>query len=66
VATVTYKNQPAIDRTKGNVPLAGTSHIYRVKKRLWNDNIESVFARAVYREYAARLLREKRARGRAD
>jgi len=42
VANVTYKNQPAIDKTKGNVPLAGTSHIYRVKKRLWNDSIEDV------------------------
>ena len=39
---MTYKNQPAIDKTKGNVPLAGTSHIYRVKKRLWNDSIEDV------------------------
>jgi hypothetical protein len=42
VANVTYKNQPAIDKTKGNVPLAGTSHIYRVRKRLWNDSIEDV------------------------
>lgn len=42
MGTVSYKNQPAIDKTKGNVPLAGTSHIYRVKKRLWNDSIEDV------------------------
>ena len=30
MSTVTYKNQPAIERTKGRVPLAGTSHLYRV------------------------------------
>jgi len=42
MGTVSYKNQPAIDKTKGNVPLAGTSHIYKVKKRLWNDSIEDV------------------------
>ena len=42
MASVTYKNQPAINKTKGNVPLAGTSHIYRVKKKLWNDSIEEV------------------------
>jgi len=40
MATVTYKNQPAIDKTKGNVPLAGTSHIYTVKRVLWPDAIE--------------------------
>lgn len=39
--TVTYKNQPAIDKTKGNVPLAGTSHLYTVKKVLWPDAIET-------------------------
>lgn len=42
MGTVNYKNQPAIDKTKGNVPLAGTSHIYKVNKRLWNDSIEDV------------------------
>jgi hypothetical protein len=41
MATVTYKNQPAIDKTKGNVPLAGTSHIYTVKKVLWPEAIET-------------------------
>lgn len=40
MATVSYKNQPAIEATKGNVPLAGTSHIYTVKKVLWPENIE--------------------------
>ena len=41
MATVTYKNQPAIDKTKGNVPLAGTSHLYTVKKVLWPEAIET-------------------------
>ena len=41
MGTVTYKNQPGIDKTKGNVPLAGTSHIYTVKKVLWPDAIET-------------------------
>jgi hypothetical protein len=40
VGTVTYKNQPAIERTKGNVPLAGTSHVYTVGKVLWPDAVE--------------------------
>ena len=40
MGTVSYKNQPAIEKTKGNVPLAVTSHLYTVKKRLWNDAIE--------------------------
>ncbi len=44
MASVTYKNQPAIDKTKGNVPLAGTSHVYTVKKKLWNDSIEDVLS----------------------
>jgi 16S rRNA G966 N2-methylase RsmD len=38
--TVTYKNQPAIEATKGNVPLAGTSHLYTVTKVLWSDSIQ--------------------------
>jgi len=42
MANVTYKNQPAIDKTNGSVPLAGTSHLYKVKRRLWNDSIEDV------------------------
>lgn len=42
MGSVTYKNQPAINKTKGKVPLAGTSHLYTVKKRLWNDAIEDV------------------------
>lgn len=41
MATVTYKNQPAIERTKGRVPLAGTSHLYRVSQLLWPNAVES-------------------------
>ncbi len=40
MTSVTYKNQPAIDKTNGSIPLAGNSHIYRVNKRLWGDDIE--------------------------
>ena len=39
--TVTYKNQPGIEKTKGSVPLAGNSHLYTVGKVLWPDSIES-------------------------
>jgi len=42
MSTVTYKNQPAIEGTKGRVPLAGTSHLYRVKRILWPQSVESV------------------------
>jgi hypothetical protein len=42
VASVTYRNQPAIDATNGSVPLAGTSHLYTVKKVLWPDSIQDV------------------------
>lgn len=40
MATVTYKNQPAIHKTRGTVPLAGNSHLYTVKKVLWSPSIE--------------------------
>lgn len=40
MATVTYKNQPAIHKTRGAVPLAGNSHLYTVKKVLWPESIE--------------------------
>lgn len=43
--TVTYKNQPAIERTKGAVPLAGTSHLYTVTKMLWPDAVSHVLWR---------------------
>jgi hypothetical protein len=40
MASVTYKNQPAIDASGGSVPLAGTSHLYTVSKVLWPDSIQ--------------------------
>lgn len=40
MSTVTYKHQPAIDKTRGAVPLAGTSHIYTVEKVLWPESVE--------------------------
>lgn len=42
--TVTHKHQPAIHKTNGKIPLAGTSHVYTVTKRLWNDSIENVLS----------------------
>jgi len=42
MSTVTYKKQPAIERTLGKVPLAETSHLYRVKRILWPQSVESV------------------------
>lgn len=41
-SSVTYKNQPGIDATKGNVPLAGTAHLYTVSKLLWPGEVEAV------------------------
>jgi len=40
MAAVTYKNQPAIHKTRGSIPLAGNSHLYTVKKVLWPESIE--------------------------
>lgn len=40
LGTVTYKNQPGIHKTRGAVPPEGTSHLYRVTKLLWPDDIE--------------------------
>jgi len=45
--TVTYKSQPAIEATKGNVPLSGTAHIYTVGKVLWPEEIET-FLRTLF------------------
>lgn len=42
MATVSYKNQPGIDATKGNVPLAGTKHVYTVKKVLWPEAVSEL------------------------
>lgn len=38
--TVTYKNQPAIHKTRGTIPLAGTAHVYTVEKLLWPEEVE--------------------------
>jgi hypothetical protein len=40
--TVTYKNQPAMEETKGAVPLEGTRHLYTVKKVLWPEEVSEV------------------------
>ncbi|KKM68014.1 hypothetical protein LCGC14_1465210 [marine sediment metagenome] len=40
--TVTYKNQPGIEKTKGAVPLAGTKHVYTVKKVLWPEEVSAL------------------------
>lgn len=42
MATVTYKNQPGIEKTKGTVPLAGTKHLYTVNKVLWPEEVSDV------------------------
>lgn len=44
MSTVTYKNQPAIHKTRGAVPLAGNDHVYTVKKVLWSSSIEKLLA----------------------
>lgn len=45
MATVTYKNQPAIHQTRGAIPLAGNSHLYEVTKLLWPEDVEAVLAK---------------------
>lgn len=40
MSTVTYKHQPAINKTGAHIPLAGDSHLYTVKKVLWHKDIE--------------------------
>ena len=42
MGTVTYKHQPAIEHTKGAIPLVGTSHLYTVTKMLWPDAVSHV------------------------
>jgi hypothetical protein len=42
MATVTYKNQPGIEKTKGAIPLAGTRYLYTVKKVLWPEEVTEV------------------------
>jgi len=41
-SSVTYKNQPAIQVTRGTVPLAGNSHVYTVNKLLWPGEVEAL------------------------
>lgn len=40
MSTVTYNHQPAIHKTRGTVPLAGTEFVYTVKKVLWPQEVE--------------------------
>lgn len=40
MGTVSYKNQPGIDATKGNVPMDGTDYPYTVLKVLWPEQVE--------------------------
>jgi hypothetical protein len=43
VGTVTYKNQPGAKYLKGGmVPLAGTSHVYKVAKVLWPESVSGL------------------------
>lgn len=44
MSTVTYKNQPGIQASHGTVPLAGTKHLYTVKKVLWPEEVETYLA----------------------
>jgi len=37
---VTYKKQPAIHQTRGNIPLAGNAYVYTVSKLLWPREVE--------------------------
>lgn len=41
MSTVTYKNQPAIHKTRGTIPLVGNSFLYKVEKLLWPKDVES-------------------------
>jgi 16S rRNA G966 N2-methylase RsmD len=45
VATVTYKNQPAIHKTRGAVPENGTDYPYTVGKKLWPSEVENYIER---------------------
>lgn len=38
----TYYNQPGMHVTRASVPLAGTSHVYRVTEVLWAEAVEAV------------------------
>lgn len=40
MGTVTYNHQPAIHETRGAIPLAGNSRVYKVSKLLWPEDVE--------------------------
>lgn len=40
MSTVTYKDQPAIHKTRGTIPLEGTDYPYLVNRVLWPSEIE--------------------------
>lgn len=40
MSSVTYKHQPAIHKTGGSVPLAGTSYVYTVSRVLWPEAVD--------------------------
>lgn len=42
MSTISYKAQPAINKTKGKVALEGNSHRYTVSKLLWPEDIENL------------------------
>lgn len=41
MSSVTYKKQPAINKTGGSVPLVGTEHVYTAETILWPDAVEA-------------------------
>lgn len=40
MGTMTYHNQPAIDRNRGHIPMEGTDIPYTVSKVLWPGSVE--------------------------
>ena len=46
--TVTYKNQPAIEATKGNVPNSGTKHPYTIERLLWPEDVTWYLATKIF------------------
>lgn len=38
--SATYNAQPALHRTRGDVPLAGNAHVYTVSKMIWPEEVE--------------------------
>lgn len=52
MATVTYKNQPGIQASHGNIPIEGTKHPYRVNDVLWTADLEAW----LYKRFIGRVL----------